>query len=74
MEKGLGSPEGAQRISDEYPIGKTVVVHYNPDKPNDAVLEPRYEKWLYLVVAGGLLFVVIGVCIGLGWFGEGRSY
>lgn len=43
----------AQKVVARYPAGAQVQVHYNPDKPTEAVLETRAN--------GGLVFLVIGV-------------
>ena len=41
-----------------YPKGKKVIVHYNPRKPEDSVLEVREEtSWVY-VVGAAVLFIV----------------
>ena len=41
-----------------YPQGKKVIVHYNPRKPEDSVLEVKEEtSWVYLVGAA-VLFIV----------------
>lgn len=45
----------AKNISEEYPVGKTVTVYYDPDNPEDAVLEP------------GVGFAII-VCLVIGTF------
>lgn len=53
----------AQGYVDKYPIGKVIVVYYNPQKPNEAVLEPN-KKWTelpyyfltFVLVSFGLLF------------------
>lgn len=42
-----------------YPKGKKVIVHYNPRKPEDSVLEVREEtSWVYVVAA--VVFFIVG--------------
>lgn len=45
----------AQRIIGRYPTGSAVQVHYNPDKPTEAVLETRAN--------GGMVFLVVGIVL-----------
>ncbi|MEO5362359.1 MAG: DUF3592 domain-containing protein [Magnetococcus sp. DMHC-8] len=46
--------EFAARLTQRYPIGKQVRVYYNPDQPDDAVLEriPSMGGGFFLIVAG----------------------
>lgn len=49
----------ADRYCAEYPVGRAVVVYYNPDNPAVAVLERREEtSWFYLV--GGAVMAIVG--------------
>jgi hypothetical protein len=48
----------AKRAVAKYPIGATVTVYYNPDKPNDAMLETGNASWAFLVF--GLAFFLGG--------------
>ena len=61
---GLDWENSAQKTLDRYPVGATVAVFYDPDRPNRSVLEAGISK-------GGLLFRVVsaslGVVIGLGF-------
>jgi len=42
-----------------YPEGKKVIVHYNPRKPEDSVLEVREEtSWIYSAAA--VVFFIVG--------------
>jgi hypothetical protein len=43
----------AQKMVGQYPVGNSVTVHYNPEKPEDAVLETK--------ATGGTAFTVIGI-------------
>ncbi len=55
-----GSLREAQAIVDKYPVKCTVRVHYDPDNPGTAVLEPgRIGQVLNALVPGV-------VCLGLG--------
>ncbi|MBV9371549.1 MAG: DUF3592 domain-containing protein [Alphaproteobacteria bacterium] len=45
-----------------YPVGGTIPVRYNPDRPEECVLETRRPGPIYLVMAVfGLLFVGMGI-------------
>lgn len=45
----------ARRVVERYPSGESVIVHYNPAKPGEAVLETK--------AAGGTLFLVAGIAM-----------
>lgn len=45
----------AKKIADRYPVGSSVTVHYNPEKPSDAVLETTAR--------GGTVFLIVGIVI-----------
>lgn len=60
------SSKSAYKITREYPQGQDVTVYYNPDAPEEAVLEPGVfleSKILWYV---GLVFMVLGVLMA-GW-------
>jgi hypothetical protein len=44
-----------------YPQGGLVKVYYNPENPNEAVLERKTDRQLWGVV-GGVLLMVLGLC------------
>lgn len=45
-----------------YPAGATVAVRYNPDKPEECVLETKRPGPVYLIMAvAGLIFVGMGL-------------
>jgi len=58
---GSSSWASVQDIVDRYPVGKTVKVFYNPDKPSDSVLEPGMSGGAYFLPAFGGVFALIGV-------------
>jgi hypothetical protein len=56
----------ARRVVEEYSVGRTVRVYYQPDDPGQAVLRPGLDgvPWFFLVIGGvfvlmGLLFVMV---------------
>lgn len=51
----------AQKIADKYPPGKEVVVYYNPDNPDEAVLEPDETIYVLIVFILGALVLLAGV-------------
>ncbi|MDP2654630.1 MAG: DUF3592 domain-containing protein [Candidatus Omnitrophota bacterium] len=57
------SREDAEAFLQGYPMGKTVTVHYNPRKPDQAILENGSEDTgvLYLVTGFGVVLVVLGL-------------
>jgi len=55
-----------QKVLNEYPIGRTVVVHYNSLDPQNAVLQTHISIGNYVAIATGILFLVIGILGGLG--------
>ncbi len=50
----------AERTCREYPVGKTVKVLYNPNKPSEACLEPRVETTPGIVTLS-ISFFIIGI-------------
>lgn len=52
--------EFAQSYVDKYPQGSTVQVFYNPEKPENATLEPGSGRGDWLILAIGLGMVIIG--------------
>jgi hypothetical protein len=53
----------AQSYIDNYPIGSTVTVHYNPNDPGDAVLETQFDPMGYLGTIIGIVLVCVGAAI-----------
>jgi hypothetical protein len=58
----------AEAVLAKYPPGSAVRVYYNPEKPDEAVLEQSAKGTLVFMIVGGL-FTLIGlcvICVGLG--------
>ncbi len=51
----------AQATVDRYPPGAEVVVYYNPDQPEEAVLEPGKMGGIMILFIVGGMFGVVGV-------------
>lgn len=60
------SRSSANETVRKYKVGKDVEVHYNPNDPADAVLEPGTNWMTYLPFGIGLIFAVIGGLILVG--------
>jgi hypothetical protein len=61
-----GDSDSAEKVTRKYPVGAGISVHYDPDDPSNAVLEPQNRRGsaMMLVVAAlfggvGLLFLMI---------------
>jgi hypothetical protein len=47
-----------QQISEKFPIGKSVTVHFDPQNPTEAILAPQVPVARPLIITGaGLLFI-----------------
>ena len=53
-----GTSEWAKKLVDQHPAGSTVTVHYNPSKPEDAVIEPGLQSDNYIMTVVPLLSAV----------------
>lgn len=53
----------ARSIVKAYPAGKEVLVHYNPDKPTEAVLQAGAKWTAYLLPGMGILFLIVGTVV-----------
>ncbi len=61
-ERGDRSEEHAQKVAERYSVGRTVRVHFRPDRPNVSVLEPGGSR--YPIVGGLVLgFIIIGTAV-----------
>ncbi len=56
---GSSNTSHAQEIVSRYPLGKKVMVYYDPEKPETAVLEPGVTWSSYLILGMGFLFTFI---------------
>jgi len=55
--------DGRRAVAERYPLGSTVTVHFDPDAPELAVLEPGPAAFNLLMPALGLAFLVGGTFI-----------
>jgi hypothetical protein len=64
---GGDSPAGAQRVVSRYPAGSRATVYYDPQNPQEALLEPGegMAVWLPLWMAGGALLAAVGLAVFL---------
>ena len=72
-EYGSSNRNHARQIVNRYPVGKTVDVHYDPDKPESAVLEPGVSLSSYLGLGMGSVFGVAGATLLIIAVASGRK-
>jgi len=60
-ENSYSSRRKAEGIASGYPIGKKVIVYYDPQDPERSVLEPGVSGGSYIVLGIGILFGIIGL-------------
>jgi hypothetical protein len=59
--KTFNSESAALASIQKYSQGSLVTVYYNPENPDEAVLERKNERQIWGVV-GGILLIVLGLC------------
>jgi hypothetical protein len=64
----LALPGEAERLVTRYPAGEPVTVHYNPTRPQEAVLEQGAGCGAYSALVIGILFIIVGMWVGA-WAG-----
>jgi hypothetical protein len=64
----IDSPFYPASIASRYPVGKDVIVYYNPKDPSEAVLEPgfvdifkAFDVFSELFFGAGIYFIFIGI-------------
>ena len=57
---GYSYQKKTQAILSKYPLGANITVYYNPNAPEDAVLERRVGGKVALII--GILFSLIAIC------------
>ena len=62
---GSSDPGRAQRIVNRYPEGSAVTVHYDPDEPSRAVLEPGVHGSTWMLPGFGALFFTAGLLMAI---------
>lgn len=62
-ENSYGSRNKANGIAAGYPIGKSVTVYYDPEKPERSVLEPGVSAGSYIVIGIGVFFILLTLII-----------
>jgi len=55
------SPELATSYAGKYPVGAKVSVHYNPDQPDQATLEPGLARGDWMILALGIAAIAFGI-------------
>ena len=48
-----------------YPVGKTVMVHYDPSNPQESTLEPRANATVLIAIGVALAFIIMGIFYAL---------
>jgi hypothetical protein len=73
IQSSYQSYADAQGHLDQYGVGSEVTVYYNPDDPNEAVLEQNSQTEALLFPGIGALFLVIGAVGFIYFFKKWRA-
>lgn len=65
-----GSLQYAQNIIAKYNPTRNIVVYYNPDDPDDAVLDTKFSINLFLPFVVGALFFILSILFMTGTIGK----
>ena len=55
------APDAAARLAAEFPRGKSVRVHYNPQDPADSVLYPSVARSIWVIAGVAVAVIWLGV-------------
>ena len=73
-ENSYDNKSMSEKIAAAYPVGKKVSVYYNPEDPDNSVLEQGVTIGSYIVLGIGVLFVAIGLFVPpIAFFFRGHS-
>jgi hypothetical protein len=53
----------AEEIAATYPVGRPVTVYYDPEEPDNAVLEPGVSGGSYIVLGIGVIFILVALVV-----------
>lgn len=70
----VSSKSHAENLAQRYASGTAVTVHYNPEDPSQAVLEPGIHMVSWVLPAIGVAFLIVagGFFLAIRWY-SGRS-
>ena len=67
--RNLYSREAVDQILKEYPVGATVPVYYDPNKPQDSTLRQAYVGLASGLIVGATLLLPMFLCLAAGAIG-----
>lgn len=62
-ENSYNSRRTAEEIAANYPVGRQVIVYYDPEQPDKAVLEPGVSSGSYIVLSIGVVFILVALLV-----------